>query len=104
MYRTFKPIALVLVAVLMSSAAAWSQSAGGSGGAGGAAGSPSASTPGTNSAGTANSSGSVGTNTGAGLGNGDTAAMDGSPRTGDAKVDAQDKAVDRKVKSICKGC
>jgi hypothetical protein len=103
MYRTFKPIALVLVAVLMSSAAAWSQSAGGSGGAGGAAGSPS-STPGTNSAGTANSSGSVGTNTGAGLGNGDTAAMDGSPRTGDAKVDAQDKAVDRKVKSICKGC
>jgi hypothetical protein len=27
-----------------------------------------------------------------------------TPRTGNADVDAQDRAVDRKIKSICKGC
>jgi hypothetical protein len=60
--------------------------------------------PGTNSAGTANSSGvtSGGTAT-TGMGSG-AASMTDTPRTGNADVDAQDRAVDRKIKSICKGC
>ena len=86
-----KPVACAMVAVLLSSAYAFAQSAGGAGGAtGGAAG--------TNSAGTANATG------GSGGGAGGTRSEGNKPTTGDAKVDAQDRAVDRKVKSICKGC
>jgi hypothetical protein len=54
--------------------------------------------PGINSAGTANSSGMT-----TGTGSGATSMTD-APRTGNADVDAQDRAVDRKIKSICKGC
>jgi hypothetical protein len=64
--------------------------------------------PGTNSAGTANSSGSPGragsTTTGsAGSTPGGTAAT-GPNAKGNIDITPEDKAVDRKVKSICKGC
>ncbi len=52
----------------------------------------SATSPGTNSAGTAVPSGGSGTVGTAPLG------------TGDPKIDQSEKDVDRKVKSICKGC
>jgi hypothetical protein len=59
---------------------------------------------GTNSAGTAQSSGARGASSGGAGGLGSGTAIDAAPRTGNDKVDAEDKAVDRKVKSICKGC
>jgi hypothetical protein len=67
--------------------------------------------PGTNSAGTANSSGSS-VNSGSSVttgsagsrtGIGGTAAT-GPQSSGDAAIDAEDKAIDRKLKSICRGC
>jgi hypothetical protein len=65
--------------------------------------------PGTNSAGTANSSGAA-ANSGAGVTTGSarsapagTAVTD--PQTnGDAAIDAEDKQINRKLKSICRGC
>jgi hypothetical protein len=51
--------------------------------------------PGTNSLGTANSS-SSGATTGT--------AVSGPQISGDVAMDKEDKAVDRKIKSICKGC
>jgi hypothetical protein len=44
---------------------------------------------------------SGGTTTGTGSG---ASSMTDTPRTGNADVDAQDRAVDRRIKSICKGC
>jgi hypothetical protein len=71
-------------------------------------------TPGTNSAGTANSSGSAGssgsaTAAGARTSGSASSAPGGTAATGpnvkgDAAVDAEEKAVDRKIKSICRGC
>ena len=90
-----RSIGIAVLAVTLSGAAAWAQSGGSSGGASG-----------TNSAGTANSSGSPQT-TGSPAGRasaGTGRRPDGAPSTGNAKVDAQDRAVERKVKSICKGC
>ena len=64
---------------------------------------------GTTSAGTANSSGST-ANTGAGATTGAARPAPGGvsapgPSTrGDAAIDAEDKAIDRKLKSICRGC
>lgn len=51
--------------------------------------------PGTNSAGTANSSGASGT-VGSSMTTGATA--------GDAAIHDEDKAIDQKLKSICRGC
>jgi hypothetical protein len=60
-------------------------------------------TPGTNALGTANSSGLPGGTVGRASGGG--ADTGPSPTgTGDVAVDAQDHAVDKKIKSICKGC
>jgi hypothetical protein len=67
--------------------------------------------PGTNSAGTANSTGSS-VNTGSSMTTGSAGSRAGvggtaatGPRTsGDAAIDAEDKAIDRKLKSICRGC
>jgi hypothetical protein len=56
--------------------------------------------PGTNSAGTAQSSGS-GVNTGSGVTTGSGSA--GSTSV-DAEITQENKAVDRKIKSICRGC
>jgi peptide/nickel transport system permease protein len=59
---------------------------------------------GTNSAGTANSGGGrAPTGTGSGVG-ANVQSYDGKPSTGNQLVDEQDRAVDRKVKNICKGC
>jgi hypothetical protein len=65
-------------------------------------------------AGAGNTSGSSGTGVTTGSGNrrgtaataqgSDAAALSGPPTTGDAAIDAQDRALDRKIKSICKGC
>ena len=61
--------------------------------------------PGTNSAGTAQSSGTnrgPGVTTGSGLGSGRSAA---EPATSaDAAVKAENELLDRKLKSICRGC
>jgi hypothetical protein len=65
--------------------------------------------PGTNSAGTANSTGS-GVNTGSGVTTGSARSAPGGaegtgPRTReDAAIDEETKSVDRKIKSICRGC
>jgi hypothetical protein len=65
--------------------------------------------PGTNSAGTANSSGSSAT-TGSSMTTGSArtapggTAATGPSQSGDVAVDAENKAIDRKLKSICRGC
>jgi hypothetical protein len=67
--------------------------------------------PGTNSAGTANSSGSPSTSgssgssttTGSAARPGGTSAA-GPQTNGDPAIDAEDKQINRKLKSICKGC
>jgi hypothetical protein len=63
--------------------------------------------PGTNSAGTAQSSG-AGVNTGSGVttgsGRGAGSNMTGPQTSGDAEINAENKEVDRKIKSICRGC
>jgi hypothetical protein len=68
-----------------------------------------ASPPGTNSAGTANSSGrpgTVGSSTTTGSARSDTGGASATdPLTSDdAALNAEDKAIDRKLKSICRGC
>jgi hypothetical protein len=55
--------------------------------------------PGTNSAGTANSSGSPAT-----TGSSATTGSARSNTSNDAAIDAENKEVDRKLKSICRGC
>lgn len=100
MAHALKLVTGAVVAVLLSSAGAFAQS----GGAGGAGGGATGGAAGTNSAGTANASGGRG---GAGITSGASGtgqSIDGKPTTGDSQIDAQDRAVDRKVKSICKGC
>ncbi len=65
--------------------------------------------PGTNSAGTANSSGSSAT-TGSSVTTGSARAAPGGTeatgpsRSGDVEIDTENKTVDRKIKSICRGC
>jgi hypothetical protein len=65
--------------------------------------------PGTNSAGTANSSGSSAT-TGSSMTTGSARAAPGGTaatgpsQSGDVAVDAENKVIDRKLKSICRGC
>jgi hypothetical protein len=63
--------------------------------------------PGTNNAGTANSSGSSGssmtTGSAAGSGVGGTAAT-GPQAQGDVAIDHENKKLDQKLKSICRGC
>jgi hypothetical protein len=62
--------------------------------------------PGTNSAGTAQSSGSGATGDGVTTGSGRGAKTDitGPQRNGDAAIGEENKEVDRKIKSICRGC
>jgi hypothetical protein len=65
--------------------------------------------PGTNSAGTANSSGAA-ANSGAGVTTGSARSAPagttviGPQTNGDAAIDAEDKQINRKLKSICRGC
>jgi hypothetical protein len=58
--------------------------------------------PGTNSAGTAQSSGS-GVTTGSAR-PGSRTDITGPQRSGDAAITDENKEVDRKIKSICRGC
>jgi hypothetical protein len=98
MAHTSKLVTSAVVAILLSPVGAFAQSSGAGGGASGG-------TAGTNSAGTANASG--GARTGSGISAGATGtgeSLDEKPTTGNAQVDAQDRAVDRQVKGICKGC
>jgi hypothetical protein len=64
--------------------------------------------PGTNNAGTANSSGSATTAAARTSGSASSArggtAATGPNAKGDVAIDPEDKAVDRKIRSICKGC
>jgi hypothetical protein len=65
--------------------------------------------PGTNSAGTANSSGSSVTTgssatTGSARSNTGEVSVTGPSNSTDAAIDAKNKALDRKLKSICRGC
>jgi hypothetical protein len=65
--------------------------------------------PGTNSAGTANSSGSSpatpsSVTTGSARPNAGGVAVTGPSSSNDAAIDAEDKALDHKLKSICRGC
>ena len=65
--------------------------------------------PGTNTSGTAQSSG-AGANTGSGVTTGSGRAagsgtdMTGPQRSGDSAINEENKEVDRKIKSICRGC
>ncbi len=95
-----KLLAACVALQIVVAGAAFAQSGGS--GAGGTAGSPgaasggtlgtSAAAPGTNSLGTAAPSGGT-------VGRGRAATGTGNTRT-----DREDKAIDRKIKSICKGC
>jgi subtilisin family serine protease len=64
--------------------------------------------PGTNSAGTAQPSGSVNTGSGVTTGSARSAAsgtsMTGPQKSGEAAITEENKEVDRKIKSICRGC
>ena len=57
--------------------------------------------PGTNTAGTARSSGA---GVGSGVTTGSGTDMTGPQRSGDAEIAKENKEVDRKIKSICRGC
>ena len=61
-------------------------------------------TPGTNALGTANSSGSAGGGQTSGQAGAGGTSLTGPSSTGDVAVDEQNRAADKKIKSICKGC
>ncbi|MGT2434548.1 hypothetical protein ACU4GH_00310 [Bradyrhizobium betae] len=88
---------IVILSLAAMPAVAFAQASGGTGGSagstGGVAGSPS-SAPGTNSLGTAQSSGAA-------PGTGMTTGTAGPT---DAAVNAENRILDKKLKSICRGC
>ena len=102
MIRASAIVAIAVGAILISPALSLAQSAGSGGAATSSSGAATA--PGTNSAGTAQSSGAntaPGVTTGSALGTG-TAA---TPQTStDAAINAENKTIDRKLNSICRGC
>jgi hypothetical protein len=61
-------------------------------------------TPGTNALGTSNSSGSSAGRNGTGRGAADGTSLTGPSVKGDVALEKENKMLDRKVKSICKGC
>jgi hypothetical protein len=108
MTRSAMTSAIAALAILTLPAVSYAQSGAGGGSAGGAAGGSTAingGAPGTNSAGTAQSSG-PGANTGAGVTTG--AAGTGTMARPQADVDAaiheENKTIDRRLRSICRGC
>jgi hypothetical protein len=108
MIRTSAIVAVAVGAILISPAISLAQGSGGlSAGSDGAASPPGPATaPGTDSAGAAQSSGAntapgVTTGSARSLGTG-TAA---TPQTStDAAINAENKTIDRKLNSICRGC
>ena len=106
MIRATATAAIVAISILITPAMCLAQGAGGT--CGNAGGSPSATAPGTNSAGTAQSSGS-GVNTTPGMTTGSSGGLGtgtaATPQTNsDAAINQENKTVDRKLKSICRGC
>jgi hypothetical protein len=107
--RTNATAVIATIAFLATPVVLLAQDAGGAAGeraAGSTVGSPP--TPGTNSAGTAQSSGS-GVNTAPGVTTGaagaaGTGTMATSPTSSDAAINQENKAIDRKLKGICRGC
>jgi len=101
MVRISAVAAIAAIAISVSPAGSFAQSAG----------TPSAAlppAPGTNSAGTAQSSGS-GMNTGPGVTTGSTGSlgtgMASAPQQSpDAAINEENKTIDRKLKGICRGC
>lgn len=105
MKRSSVRAAIAAIAILISPVGSLAQSAGGSltgTGTGSTAGSPA---PGTNSAGTAQSTGS-GVNTGAGVTTGaaGTGTMARPQADVDAAINQENKTIDRRLNSICRGC
>jgi hypothetical protein len=87
---------IVILSLAAMPAIAFAQATGGTAGSGGSTGGvagSSSSAPGTNSLGTAQSSG---------LGSGLTTGNVGG--SGDAAVNAENRMLDKKLKSICRGC
>lgn len=105
MRRSFMAAAVAAIAILISQVSAFAQAAGNDPGGTGNSSRLAAPPPGTNSAGKAQSSGS-GANTGAGVTTG--AAGTGTMARPQADVDAaiheENKTIDRRLKSICRGC
>lgn len=89
---------IVIFSLAAMPAISFAQGTGGTtGSTGGVANAP-APPPGTNSLGTAQSSGA---NTAPGV---TTGAVSGANRDADAKVNAENQLLDKKMKSICRGC
>src|SRR5438477_11291127 len=109
MTRANATIVIAAIMILISPAASLAQGAVGSPDAGSAGvGNSSKQTlppPGTNSAGTAQSSGS-GLNTAPGVttGTAGTGTMSTSSQSTDAAIAEENRTVDRRLKSICRGC
>jgi hypothetical protein len=89
---------IVIVALAASPALAFAQTTGGSTGSTGGVAKAPAPPPGTNSLGTAQSSGA---NAAPGV---TTGAASGPNPDADATVNAENKLLDKKMKSICRGC
>jgi hypothetical protein len=103
MSRISATASIVAIAILAGSASSFAQGTDGSTGA--AAGGQSAGAGTANSSGSPAAAGSSMTTGSAGnrAGVGGTAAT--GPQTGgDAAIDAENKAIDRRLKSICRGC
>lgn len=88
----FATMLVFCVALMVSSAHAQTGGAGSAGAGGGGALGSTAGAPGTNSAGTA------------ALGGSSRLGGPAATGTGNSAVDKQDRNVDRKIKSICRGC
>ena len=89
---------IVIFTLVAMPAGSFAQGSGGATGSSGGVGNAPASPPGTNSLGTAQSSGS---NRSPGV---TTGAASGSNRDADATVNAENQLLDKKMKSICRGC
>ncbi len=88
---------IVILSLAAMPTVSFAQATGGASGAGGSAGgvsNSSAAAPGTNSLGTAQSSGASAGGTGGAAAGGPT----------DAAVNAENRVLDKKLKSICRGC
>jgi hypothetical protein len=89
---------IVILSLAAMPAISFAQTSGGATGSTGGVGNAPASPPGTNSLGTAQSSGS---NRSAGV---TTGAASGTNPDADATVSAENRLLDKKMKSICRGC
>ena len=106
MKRSSMTAAVAAIAVLISPVSAFAQGTGAdSGSTGNSSRLAAPPSPGTNSAGTAQSSGS-GVNTGAGVTTGaaGTGTMARPQAETDAAINEENKTIDRRLKSICRGC